>query len=379
MIKLNMSSFTLAESENDKIIVAKAVAKDNPEKYTDLFLNSIRDAVADKLTVKDKETVEKMLWLSVYYYFAYGCSTEEFFMWDLLHKTHEQANNYVTIHKKKFYRDYLNDPKDFYLLNDKYCAYELFKDAYRRDVICIKEEADYPVFCDFVHKHQAFVVKPRSLMQGHGVFATKVESLDDSSLRGFFKKLLDKGIEYTHTFIGYHDSALVLEELINQDASIAKFHPASVNGIRITTVRVNDKVYAYKPWFKIGRGGQFITSATYNTYDAGIDSETGVVYTPGATENREFAEVHPDTGERILGFQIPRWDEAIAFVTELAKKLDSIRFVGWDIVLTPDGWCVMEGNPNGAYMWQLYEDKGDQAEFEELIGWRLKKDFWWQE
>lgn len=379
MIKLDMSGFALADTKEDKIHVAQAVARNNPAKYTESFLNTIRDTVAEKTGIKDKNTLQETAWLSIYYYFAYGCSTEEFFMWDLLHKTHEQAKNYVTIHKKKFFRDYLNDPEEFYLLNDKYCAYELFKDEYKRDVICISEESDYPIFCDFVHKHQSFVVKPRSLMQGHGVFAAKVEFLDDCSLKSYFRKLLDKGIEYTNTFYGYQDHALVIEELIKQDASLAKFHPASVNGIRITTVRVGDKVYAYKPWFKIGRGGQFVTSATYNTYDAGIDAETGIVYTPGVTENREFAEVHPDSGERILGFRIPRWDEAIAFVTELAKKLDSVRFVGWDIVLTPDGWCVMEGNPNGAYMWQLYEDKGGQAEFESLIGWGLKKEFWWQE
>jgi len=379
MTKLNMSNFVLTDSEAERIRVAQTVANDNPAKYNIALIGKIREFVTNKLAAGDKDEIEKMVWLSIYYYFAYGCSIEEFFMWDLIHKTHEQANNYVTVHKKKFYRDHFNDPKDAYLLNDKYCAYEMFKDAYKRDVICIQKEEDYPIFDDFVHKHPSFVVKPRSLMQGHGVFASSVESLDEAAIRAHFRMLLDKGIEYTQTFSGYHDSSLVLEELIVQDDSLAKFHPASVNGVRITTIRIGDEVLIYKPWFKIGRGGQFITSATYNTYDAGIDAVTGIVYTPGATEDREFAEVHPDTGERILGAQIPRWDEAVALTKALAKKLDTLRFVGWDIVLTPNGWCVMEGNFSGAPMWQLYEDKGDQDGFEALIGWKLTKDFWWQE
>ncbi len=379
MLKLDMSHFSLGETEEDKIRIAQVVAKDNPTKYNSSLLNKIRSSVKEALKIEDDGQLEKTVWLSIYCYFAYGCSIEEFLMWDLAHKTHEQANNYITVHKKKIYRDQMNKPEDCYLLVDKYRAYELFKEEYKRDVICIQKEEDYPVFCDFVRKHQTFVVKPRSLNQAHGVFAAGVDSLDEETLGEYFKMLLEKGQEYTHTFSNYQDPALVLEELIIQDASMAKFHPASVNGVRINTIHIGDKVEIYKPWFKIGRGGQFITSAAYHTYDAGIDAVTGIVNTPGVTENREFAEVHPDTGKRILGFQIPRWDEAIALTTDLAKKLETIHFVAWDIVLTPNGWCVMEANTSGAPMWQLYEDKGDQDGFEAVIGWRLTKEFWWQE
>ncbi len=378
-MRLNMASFTLVESEAEKISVAQSVTKDNPEKYTPEFLQKIYSSVAENMPTTNPIEIEKTAWLSIYYYFAYGCSTHEFFMFDLLHKTHEQANNYVTIHKKKFYRDYLNDPKDFNLLNDKYLAYELFKDYYKRDVICLQNESDYPVFLSFASKHKSFVVKPRSLMQGHGVYLASVEGMDASSLRSFFNNLLDQGKEYTQIYQDYHDSALVLEEVIKQDPSTEIIHPASVNGVRITTVRVGTEVYIYKPWFKLGRGGQFIASSVYHTYDAGIDAETGIVNTPGATEIREYHVVHPDTGISIVGFKIPRWNEAITMAKQLAMKLDTMRFVGWDFALTPDGWCVMEGNPNGAFMWQLFQDKGDQAEFEALINWKLQKEFWWEE
>ena len=71
-------------------------------------------------------------------------------------------------------------------------------------------------------------------------------------------------------------------------------------------------------------------------------------------------------------------DTSTTFVTALACFYLQIPDVGWDMVLTTNGWCIMEGNIYGDFMWQLFYDKGMRADFERLIGWKTNKQYWWE-
>jgi len=53
---------------------------------------------------------------------------------------------------------------------------------------------------------------------------------------------------------------------------------------------------------------------------------------------------HPDTGIQIIGAQIPKWEELLALVEELVKIIPEQKYVGWDLALTTNGWCMIEGN-----------------------------------
>ena len=77
-----------------------------------------------------------------------------------------------------------------------------------------------------------------------------------------------------------------------------------------------------------------------------VDTETGIVCSPGIDKLGYRRILHPDSGEQIVGFRIPRWDEAMALVKELAMKTED-RYTGWDIALSKDGWVMVEGNDCG--------------------------------
>ena len=87
---------------------------------------------------------------------------------------------------------------------------------------------------------------------------------------------------------------------------------------------------------------------------------------------------HPDSGSGFAGFKIPRWQELLKLAKECAAKFPQFGYIGWDFVLSKEGWCIMEANYSGDFMWQLYRDRGMKKEFEELIGWKLDKEFWWK-
>jgi hypothetical protein len=57
-------------------------------------------------------------------------------------------------------------------------------------------------------------------------------------------------------------------------------------------------------------------------------------------------EVHPDTGTRFSGLQMPFWKEVLDLCTRAARVTPNLRSVGWDIALTPEGPVIVEGNPD---------------------------------
>ena len=53
---------------------------------------------------------------------------------------------------------------------------------------------------------------------------------------------------------------------------------------------------------------------------------------------------HPDTGMPLKGLKIPNWSSLVSEIVDLTNKLPYLNFVAWDILLTDDGYCVIEGN-----------------------------------
>ena len=64
----------------------------------------------------------------------------------------------------------------------------------------------------------------------------------------------------------------------------------------------------------------------------------------GANKAGEAYELHPMTGKRIPGTQIPFWEEAKAMCLEAMHRVPQVRFVAWDVAITADGPRFIEGN-----------------------------------
>lgn len=96
-------------------------------------------------------------------------------------------------------------------------------------------------------------------------------------------------------------------------------------------------------------------------------SDTGVIVGT-SDENGMSYSVHPDTGYPLLGFQIPRFEEAVALAKELAFVCPKVRYVGWDLALTPNGWIMIEGNADGGFvLWQSSLHQGCRPFVERIM------------
>lgn len=376
----NLKKLYYTDKRSEMIEIGKAIA----EGYDEAWLKEVRDAIDG---IKDWKKVygdipwtnDDIFYKAIYDYWAYGFAPGEQSQYQLLNKNHEDKATYISMNGKFAYLSRLNKKEDMHLLEDKYEAYQLLKPYYKRDVIKIEYVSDYETFLGFIEKHKEFVAKPIGLYCAIGV--RKVNVAEYASSKALFESLLYSMTDYettTNRWTKHH--AVVLEELIIQDKDFAAIHPRSVNGVRITTIRIGDKVHIYYPWLKVGVADDVVASAAQGGFDAGIDAQTGILDSDGFLEDGCAIEYHPVTNIKIKGYQIPKWDEALKMATEVAMSLPhSINYVGWDFVLTPKGWIVMEGNFYGDPMWQMYYQKGMKAEFESLLGWKPEDKFWFKQ
>lgn len=375
----NINKLYYTDKKQEMIAIGQAFA----DGYDATWLKEIKDALD---CVKDWNklsggtwTAEEVFYKAIYDYWAYGFAPGEQAQYRLLDKSHEEKASYISMNGKFAYLSRLNKKADMHLLEDKYEAYQLLKPYYKRDVIKIESEDDFNVFLDFIEKHSEFVAKPVGLYCAIGVRKVKVADYPDA--KTLFGSLLESVSDFERTTNKWSKRhAVVLEELIVQDENFAAIHPLSVNGVRITTIRIGETVHIYYPWLKVGVIDNVVASAAQGGFDAGIDVATGVLDSDGFLEDGSAIEYHPTTNVKIKGFQIPKWDEAVKMAKEVAMSLPrTINYVGWDFVLTPKGWIVMEGNFYGDPMWQMYYQKGMKADFEELLSWKPEDKFWFKQ
>ena len=371
-----MKDILITEDLSKIIEIGKEICAEKTNIYTPTMLNTIKGTIETYMgSASDKEK-ENMLYRSIYDYWVYGNSVSEEFYMGFKDKNREERLKYIPFRWRLKYIWEINDKKDEHYFGNKYETYQLLKEYYMRDVIEISDDNDFDDFLSFIDKHPVFVAKPTYLSCGIGVY--KVDSNEHQDKKEMFHSILNSGKEVVKGVNWSESSSVVLEELINQVDELAAIHPYSCNGIRISTLRIKDKVHIIYPWFKIGANKGFVTSAALGTYDAGIDPETGVVNTDGFKEDGSSEEIHPLTNIRFKGYQIPKWDELVALVKKLSYTLPNVHYTGWDMVLTPKGWCIMEANFSGEFMWQMFREEGFREEFEKLTGWKRQSEFWWK-
>lgn len=61
-------------------------------------------------------------------------------------------------------------------------------------------------------------------------------------------------------------------------------------------------------------------------------------------EEVSWHETHPDSGARLKGVLVPRWDQVRAGILEMAASVPFVPYIGWDVAITPTGFKVIEGN-----------------------------------
>ena len=290
-----------------------------------------KDAIEQaKIIKKQRGGSVPLLVLDMMYCGAkYGAGYSDYveFEFDLMNAA--QRATYLTSElNNRIVRKY-NDKKYWHLFQDKFVFNNLFKDFVRRDYMSIKDgEGTLDDFIAFCKKNPKICVKPIDQTSGEGIEIVRTDENTD------FAALYDKL---------RNNKQYLIEECVKQHPELNRLYPGSVNTLRVITFLKDDgEAVVIRTVLKMGKDGEVDNNCAggLTTYP----DDNGLCINPATNELREHFDVHPVTGTKIVGFQIPLYEEALELSRQAAKVVPQIRYVGWDVAIAEDGPLIIEGN-----------------------------------
>ena len=139
----------------------------------------------------------------------------------------------------------------------------------------------------------------------------------------------------------------LVEEYIYQHPDMAKFHPGSLNTLRVNTFNdLSGNLVIKAVSLKTGRGTSCCDNMAAGGVWAPVDIYTGTVIGDGIDKTCHRYEKHPDTGTVFKGFVIPEFAKLMNKVEEYVGLFGNLHFVGWDIAVKENGDIeLIEANP----------------------------------
>lgn len=246
----------------------------------------------------------------------------------------------------------MNKKEKRYIFKKKHTFMKRFNKFINRDYLFLKDNFDK--FNSWIVGKNKFIAKPNEGAVGKGI-----EIIDKSNFKNskeIYKYLKENKLN-------------LIEELINQNSELNNINPASVNTLRIVTVRNNKKTHIVGALLRMSKD-TFVDNLARGGIAAPIDIEKGKIIGAAVSKDpfdREYIE-HPITNKRILDFIIPYWKETKKMVLEASKIEKDIRTVGWDIAITQDGPELIEGNDNwDKTLWQIPYKEGKINELKKYM------------
>lgn len=287
-------------------------------------LNYVMGVVKQKSGRCKARTFLDILWCAA----RYGAGYYDYVMFGFYDMTGKQRNTYLTRVRNKKVCELMNQEGFGEEFDDKLRFNVRFADFLGRRTLNA-QTATADELSTFLKGLDSFFAKPDHGTCGNGI--EKLKTADYPEPEKLLTYLKERGLN-------------VLEEPLSQHPEMARLHPQSVNTMRIVTDRVGDTVHIAYIVLKIGRGGGFCDNSGQGGVICRVDEASGKICSVATDDYFQVYEIHPDTGIRFQGYQIPMVQEAVALAKRAALVVPEIRHVGWDVAITPDGPVLIEGN-----------------------------------
>ena len=141
-------------------------------------------------------------------------------------------------------------------------------------------------------------------------------------------------------------STYIVSEYIEMHHALQRIYDKVACTVRVMTIRDGAPSPIKNAYFRIG------TSFTGNTDNLGsggiaapVEPETGRFGNAELLAEHEFrpCPTHPDTGVPVEG-TLPHWEEMKAEIEKICAYLSPLEYLGFDIVITEDGFRILEIN-----------------------------------
>ncbi|WP_220486492.1 sugar-transfer associated ATP-grasp domain-containing protein [Luteimonas sp. MC1782] len=239
-----------------------------------------------------------------------------------------------------------NPPDKRGVLDDKRRFHSAYREFFRHPLWSIDElERDLSLAGRVLSGHERLVFKSSNGKCGATV---KVHRSANLNPEGLVEWMQAHGFDMVEAFVEQHPALQALS-------------PSAVNTVRIFTLLDDGgQVRILGCRLRISVNSHVDNLAAGNLA-APIDEETGIVDGPGVYSDitRPSEKAHPITGTPIVGFEVPFWRETLELVHKASLMHPQNRSIGWDLVITPEGPGLIEGNHDWCKLvWQLPVGRG---------------------
>lgn len=263
-------------------------------------------------------------------WFLYGANPKDYFRYNFYKLNHRGKKEFFTMRNSNKTVKKFNNKDQIYMFVNK-ADFNLYFSKYIGRKWIYAPEAEDGDIISFIKSSEVVFIKPNSLSSGKGIYKVSFDSIN-SNLNEFCKKV-------------QRDNCLI-EEVIIQHDKMKSLNPSSVNTIRgYTFMDGFGKPHIIATTLRVAGEKD---SSTDNFHSGGIiisvEVENGICISQGINNKFEKFTIHPITKTIIPGFQVPFWSEVKELLLEAATIVPSVRYVGWDVAITPDGPILIEGN-----------------------------------
>lgn len=200
------------------------------------------------------------------------------------------------------------------------------------------------------------VFKPNAGTHGDGFYKLEFK---DSNI--YINDILDSE-DNLEKIISNQKSTYVVTDYLEMNNKLKEIYAGSVNTVRIMLLNqdcFNPKIV--QTYLRIGTSKTGVTdNIAYGGIAVYVDKETGYYDRAGLLKNHQYQDIeyHPDTGIELRGY-LPNWDKVKKGVCDIALSMPQLEYLGFDIVITQEGFKILEIN--------IHQDIHKAHEFDETI------------
>ncbi len=141
------------------------------------------------------------------------------------------------------------------------------------------------------------------------------------------------------------DGEWLIQKVVAQHEAYLAPAPVSLNTVRCITYRTNSgSISVVAATFRMGSGKSVVDNASSGGLFAGVNIETGrLIGDARDTSGKSFSS-HPVSGLSFDGYVLPNIEDIFTTCINAHRLVGGPPSVGWDVAMTPDGPCIVEGN-----------------------------------
>jgi hypothetical protein len=202
-------------------------------------------------------------------------------------------------------------------------------------------------YLDELEEGRRIFLKPLGGAEGKNLYSVK------RTPAGVRMNGLDLDVATAAARLTRSNRPLIIEGLVDQHPDTAALFPETTNTLRLLTML---DLETHEPFILLAvqRIGSLTSGLVDNWTQGGlsaqIDLESGrlgvAARLPQDRPELQWFSHHPDSGASIEGAQVPNWAETVDTVLRAARAISFLEYVGWDVIVGPDGPVILEANIN---------------------------------